>query len=391
MDQRGAKSSLAARPAPKVWWFAAAFLLLAVALIAMLRPISGAPRDGEAKALEAEVFEAKLQNGYLERRLFTGTLTASEVSDLGFQVPGEIEKVLVSTGDRVEQGAVLAKLDPEKLGLRRQEALAQLAEAEAALRRAQSTAQRVLDLRGQGFATDQERDDAIAAREGSLERVRLLRRAAERAEADAGDTELIAPFAGFVVRRYADQGAVVDAGSPVLRLSENASLEAEVAVPDHLSRQLLPGAELSLLHRGKPFTVEVTGITQDIDPATRSRVVRMELPPGSDLTPGALVRVAISDPREGRGAWVPLSALQESYRGLWSVYVVDRSEESPKVMRKDVTILSLGDDQAFVTGTLEDGDLVIRAATFRFVPGQRITPVLGANPVSLAQAEGPSL
>jgi RND family efflux transporter MFP subunit len=303
---------------------------------------------------------------------------------VGFQVPGEIEAVMVQIGDRVEKGDVLARLDAEKIDLRREEASAQLAEAEAALRRARSSAERVLELRRQGFATDQERDDAVAARDSAAEQVRFPSRASARAGADAEDAELTAPFAGSVVRRYADQGATVAAGAPVLRLSENAAQESEVAVPDGLSGRLLPGAELPLIHRGGEVMAKVTGIAQDIDPATRSRMVRLELPGGSSLTPGALVRLELTDEQEGRGAWVPLSALQECYRGLWSVYVV----EDGAAVRKDVTILSLGNDRAYVAGTLEEGDQVIKAATFRFVPGQKVTPVPGSGPVSLARAGG---
>ncbi|MCQ8185965.1 efflux RND transporter periplasmic adaptor subunit [Parvularcula maris] len=381
-DVRGARGR---RPAA-IWWFGAAGLLAVIGAFALFRPIDGAPREGEGRALEAEVFAARMQDSFEERRLFTGTLSASEVSDVGFQVPGEIEAVLVQIGDRVEKGDVLARLDPEKIDLRREEASAQLAEAEAALRRARSTAERVLDLRRQGFATDQERDDAVAARDSAAERVRLLQRASARARADAEDASLTAPFAGFVVRRYADQGATVAAGAPVLRLSENAAQEAEVAVPDTLSGRLLPGAELPLIHRGGEVMAKVTGIAQDIDPSTRSRMVRMELPQGSSLTPGALVRLELTDEQEGRGAWVPLSALQEGYRGLWSVYVV----EDGAAVRKDVTILSLSDDRAYVSGTLEDGDQVIKAATFRFVPGQKVTPVPSSGPISLANAGGAS-
>lgn len=322
-----------------------------------------------ARPLPVAVMEVLHQEAYQQRRLFAGRISAAQVADAGFQVGGEVAEVLAEVGDRVEKGAPLAKLDPVRLDLRRREAAAQFSEARAILTRSETTLQRVAELKDQDFATQQELDDATADRNAARERVRLLERSLARAEEDASDTTLTAPFAGFVVARYVDAGATVTAGQPVVRINQQASLEAEIGVPMELAATLDTDDHFDLLADDLTATGIVEGVSDDVDPATRSRIVRLKVENDPGLVPGGLVRLTLSQERQGRGVWVPMAALQEGYRGLWSVYIVD---EDNKIRRKDVEIISLADDRAFVTGTLEDGDRMVTTSPFRFVPGQTV-------------------
>jgi hypothetical protein len=74
--RNAAQASGGKRPAA-ICWFGAAGLLAVIGAFALFRPIDGAPREGEGRALEAEVFSARMQDSFEERRLFAGTLSAS--------------------------------------------------------------------------------------------------------------------------------------------------------------------------------------------------------------------------------------------------------------------------------------------------------------------------
>jgi RND family efflux transporter MFP subunit len=331
-----------------------------------------------ARPLPVAVMEIRHQETYQQRRLFAGRIAAAQVADAGFQVGGEVAEVLVETGDRVEKGAPLATLDPLRLDLRSREAEAQLSEARALLVRSEATWRRVADLADQGFATEQELDDALADRNGARARVRLLERTFARAEEDTNDTVLTAPFAGYVVGRYVDAGATVSSGQPVVRINQQAALEAEIGVPMELASTVGVGDRFDLIANDVTASGLVEGVSDDVDPATRSRLIRLRVEEDPGLIPGGLVRLALSQERQGRGVWVPMTALQEGYRGLWSVYIVDAENT---IRRKDVEIVSLADDQAFVAGTLEDGDRVVTTSPFRFVPGQTVE-IVKTEPVS---------
>ncbi|NNU16155.1 efflux RND transporter periplasmic adaptor subunit [Parvularcula sp. ZS-1/3] len=339
----------------------------------------GNAEEQEARALPVSVIEARYQDRYEERRLFAGRIAPAQVADVAFEVAGEIEEVTAKVGDRVAKGQTLATLDQRRLSLRTEEAAASLADARAQLDRAEASYKRVAELLEQGFATDQERDDALAARNGARERVRLLTRSLERAREDEGDASLRAPFDGFVVARYADAGAILTAGQPVLRLNERGTLEAEIAVPDRMADMVEVGDQFDLLTDEGDVRGSVEGVSGEIDPLTRSRLVRLIITEDPGLSPGSLVRLALTQERSARGVWVPLTALQEGYRGLWSVYVVENEDGQDLIRRKDIEILSLAEERAYVTGTLEDGDRVVETSTFRFVPGQRVR-VVGSAP-----------
>lgn len=199
----------------------------------------------------------------------SGTVEATE-ADLGFQIPGRIERVEVREGDRVSEGDEIAWLDRSELRARRRAAQAQaeaaramlaelergfrqeeIAQGRARLRAAEQREsdtkrdlQRTRQLLEGGAVSQQQLDNAqtayelaVAELESAQEALQILetgprqeRIAAQRAavsQADATvaqidatlDYALIrAPFSGFVAVRHREPGETVAAGAPVVTL-----------------------------------------------------------------------------------------------------------------------------------------------------------------------------
>ncbi|MEM7740394.1 MAG: efflux RND transporter periplasmic adaptor subunit [Pseudomonadota bacterium] len=356
-----------------VAWLAVLAIVVAITLFVGRGFVTNTTED-ESKdpALPVAVMEVRYQDTYQQQRNFSGRILAAQVADAAFEVSGEVDDVLVEVGDLVEEGAVLARLDPVRLDIRASEAAAQLAEARAVLSTANATRGRIVELLAAGFATEQELDNADAERNTARERVRALERSLERATEDLEDATLKAPFAGYVVGRYIDAGTVVQIGQPVVRINQRAELEAEIGVPTELARYIEVGDRYSLSAKDLQADGIVRGISEDVDVLTRSRKVRLAIEEDPGFIPGTLVRIGLSQERRATGVWIPTAALQEGYRGLWSTYVVVDDGDGQTIRRKDIEIISIGDSQVFVTGTLEDGDLVVTTSPFRFVPGQRV-------------------
>ncbi|MEM6539276.1 MAG: efflux RND transporter periplasmic adaptor subunit [Pseudomonadota bacterium] len=329
-----------------------------------------------------------LQDSYRASRRFPGRINAAQVSDVGFQVGGEVAEVLVEVGDRVEKGAPLARLNPERLSLRIGELQAARAEADASLRRAETTLQRTQDLYADGFATQQDLDDAVAERDGLRARVRQLTRSLENASVDLGDATLSAPYSGVIVGRYLDAGVTVTAGAPVLRLNEQGSLDALIGVPARFARRISIGEEFTVTANDLSSQAHVRGIGDEVDLATQTVPIRLEIKEDPGFVPGGLVRLELTEERRARGAWAPALALNESYRGLWSVYVVeDVIDNIGRIARKDVEIIHIGNERVFIRGTIESGDRVVAAAPFRFVPGQEVKIVEEVDMLALADRD----
>lgn len=369
-----------------VVWSVAFSLIVAVSagLGAGLLALRAQDAPTAAKPLPVEVMTAVLQDRYVATRRFPGRIEAAQVSDIGFQVGGEVTDVRVEIGDRVDAGQGLAMIDPLRLDNRRDELIAARAEASASLTRAEATIARIEGLVTDGFATQQDLDDITAERNALRARVRQLDEALSTASKDLEDAVLSAPFAGVIVQRYVDAGVTVNPGQPVLRINASGKLEAEIGVPASFARRLQIGDDHTLISGDLQTEGMITGIGDSIDTATRTVTIRFDISDDPGFVPGSLVRLSLEEERFARGMWVPATALNESYRGLWSVYVVVENGDDNIIERKDVEIIHIGDSLVYVTGTPEDGDKIVTAAPFRFVPGQKVTIIESADNPAIA-------
>jgi HlyD family secretion protein len=229
--------------------------------------------------------------GSVEEVSASGTVEATEI-DLGFQVPGRLERIMVREGDRVEAGQRLAWLDGRELEARLSAARAQLAAARARLAEleegfrpeevAQARAnlaaagQRLEDARRrlersrrlfEGGAISREALDseetALAVLEAQyrtakeqldlLERgprfqtieaqravVRQAEAAVAQAEAALEGAVIAAPISGVVAVQHRRPGEVVGAGVPVLTLLDPDDRWVRIYVPgDRVGRVVL--------------------------------------------------------------------------------------------------------------------------------------------------------
>ncbi len=374
------KASLGALGRGLVWLFSLGIILfIGVALTYGLAALRAANAQEGKVPPPVEVVTVLSQDSYRAIRRFPGRIDAAQVSDLSFQVGGEITQVLAKVGDKVAEGDPLARLDETRLKNRIGELKASRTEADAALTRAQASLERIRALREEGFSTDQDLDNITAERDGFRARIRQLNRSLANAEEDLADSTLTAPYGGVVVNRYLDAGATVAAGQSILRLNETGILEALIGVPPLFARRISTGDVFSLSSDGLTTDGVVTGIGDAVERATQTVSIRLEITEDPGFIPGSLVRLTLNEERRETGFWVPAQSLTEGFRGLWSVYVITQDENNTNVVaRKDVEILHVGNERLFVRGTLEDGDRVVTAAPSRFVPGQQVTPIEAA-------------
>lgn len=351
------------------------------------------------KPLPVSVVKVHEQDSFVATHKYAGRIAAGQVSDLGFQLSGEVVELLVNEGSQVKAGAALARLDTQRAEENLNQLRAQRNEAESTLQQAESSLRRVQDLIGKGFANQQDLDDRRAQRDGLRARIVAIDSNIRVAERDLEDSTLFAPFAGQILQRFVDQGSVVQAGQPVLRLNQSGALEARIGVPVNARKRVSEGEKFRLTAGGLEAEGTVTALVSDVNTGTRTltAILRIENDPG--FVPSDLVRLELDEVQRQTGIWVPAHALNEGLRGLWSVYVavpVDDSnggqaKEAPadsvhELVRKDVEVLAVQSRQIYVRGTLEDGDLVVADSTMRFVPGQRVEVV---NRSTLSDAQVP--
>ncbi len=344
---------------------------VALATLAALLTACGAKQ--EAPPDIRPVRSTVVNTGQLSDQVtYTGEIRSRYESDLGFRIGGKIVSRPVDVGAQVVAGTLLAQLDSNDQRLAVEAAQSAVVAARAELERAKSDEARYRDLLERGLAT---RSTYLAQQTATKTAQSKL----DQAEADLSlrrqqlaYTTLRADKAGVITRVYADAGAVVAAGQPVVTLAQPAELEAvfDVAEAQVDAVRNATMVEVALLSaRDKPFAGRVREVSPSADPATRTYRVKTTLlnpPPGLRLGMNTIVTLRSS--QVANGMIIPATALFEKDRkpAVWIVKADQTVELRPIAVARYET------DAVVVASGLKSGDRVVTAGTHKLLAGQKV-------------------
>jgi RND family efflux transporter MFP subunit len=302
----------------------------------------------------------------------TGEIRARYESDLGFRIDGKIIERPVDIGSTVNNGDVLARLDPQPRQQDLQSAKADAASAKATLTKNQATETRQTTLLRDGFATRANYDDALANLRTAQSQVESTTAKLRQAEDNLGYTQLRADADGVITTVSANIGQVVRAGEAVVRLAQPGEREAVFDVSDAILNTAPKNSPVTVVLASNPG-VSVVGrvryVSPQADATTRTYQVRISLP---DAPPamrlGATVTGSVSLDTAGV-VDLPGSALFEA-DGKPAVWVVD--PKSGTVAVKPISIARYTGDKIVLNGGLEKGDVVVTAGVQKLIPGQKV-------------------
>lgn len=398
--------------------------------------------ESEAAPVPVRVYAVVHSDELQMTRTYTGVVKSSETSRLGFELGGEVESIQSDEGHVMKTGQVIAVLDQRRQIARRDEIAAQLASARAlldelvegprdeAIRAAEAVARR-LDIQRQlagnrlnrreglvddGALSKEELDEtrfqveAIQAQldeanafleeltNGTRDETRLaqegvvaqLEASLDQAEIEIDQSKLVAPFDGVVVERTLDTGTIVAAGQAVVEL-ESLDREVWIGCPPEIIDDLNRAKSYPITIGEQSFQASIRSIIPRVNRATRTQTVIFQLADAEEPIPtGLIASLSIEQTIETKGFWVPVTALSPGTHGLWAAYVLNEADGRVDVNRRDVELIHLDGERAFVRGTLDDGDEVILEGVHRLSPEQLVTPSRVDNPWSTAEAGPPS-
>ena len=214
-----------------------------------------------------------------------GTVEPRYTTNIGFRVLGRLISRPVNVGDLVEEGEILAAIDPTTLELAVQSARAELSRNKARLANASATEERKRTLIASDSTTKASLDDAEYARAGAQASVARAQANLTKALEQLGYARLKAEFAGVVTAVSADVGQVVSPGQTVVTVARPDVREAVVDVGSDFPVALQPGSFTVSLQLLPAVKVEgrIREIAPQADDATRMRRIRIALidPPPS--------------------------------------------------------------------------------------------------------------
>lgn len=300
--------------------------------------VSGIPVETVASSEGEDFYEA------------SGTVRSATTSVLSAKVVGSVKRLLAREGDHVRAGQLLIEIDDRDMAAQLGMANASVREANDALAAAQAglvgaeanrkfadaTYERFKALLEKNAVSRQEFDEVEAKRAGAVAEadraarmVESIRAKTDQARAGAAGaqagysyTRIVAPFDGIVSARFIDAGSMAAPGMPLMSIEQTNLYRLETTVDESQVGRVKKNdrARVHIDALGRDIDGVVSEVVPSSDAMSRSYVVRIDLPRGTDVRSG-LFGTAYLPAGKRTAITVPQNALVRQGQ-LTGVYVV---------------------------------------------------------------------
>ncbi|GGY60262.1 efflux RND transporter periplasmic adaptor subunit [Marinobacter zhanjiangensis] len=278
------------------------------------------------------------------------------------EVPGVIQEIAFESGDTVEQGDVLIRLDSriDEAALRTRRAEAQLAAQEF---------KRIEDLLPRRAVSQSQFDEAKANYDAARARV-------NEAEAQLSKKVIRAPFDGNLGLRLVDQGEYIATGTPIVEINMLDPVYLDYTLSERELPRVDRGYEVVATVAavpGETFTGEVSAINTSVNPETRTVRIRATLPnPDGKLRPGMFGTVMTRHPDQETVLTLPRTAVSYNTYGDYVFLIEENDSGQLTVTRRSVKTGEVRGNQVAITSGVEEGDRVVAKGLLRLRAGQPI-------------------
>ena len=299
---------------------------------------------------------------------FDGVVVGRTEAVLASRLAVPVVEVLAMPGQMVRAGAVLVRLEQGESSSAADSARAAVAAARSELERARQNRARFERLAARGAAAPVEleraRQDEAAAAAGLASAEAL----SSHAQTDRAQSILVSPFDAVVVDKMVSAGDLAAPGRPLMRLASAHGRRVEAAPGEEEASRLSAGDEVELELGGKRLHGRVAEIVGAVDPATRRRLVRVDLPPGVEPAIGTFARLILPGPSQPR-LLVPAKAIV-ARGGLELAWAVgDNGDVSLRYVR---TGPAAGEGLVEIRSGLAAGDRVVIEPPADLEAGMRV-------------------
>jgi multidrug efflux pump subunit AcrA (membrane-fusion protein) len=388
-----------------------ALALIALSLAACGKDSAHPPKAAEPPVVQDVTVGAATASDLDDLAEVTGTVRSRTVTTLSSKIVGRIVALHVREGSVVEAGQLLIELDDQDIAAQTRRAEAGLREAEAAMAEvdrgiaaaaagqaaaeaqrdlAVSTLARYQRLLDRKSVAPQEYDQVAAQQKAAaaavdraiaegqaiqskraqvLARIETARTEIAGTQVMRGYAKIAAPFAGIVTTKHTEVGGLAAPGAPLLTLEDDRRYWLEAVVPDSQIAGLKRGQSLQVAVEGAGFSgaAPVSEIVPTADQATRTTLVRLDLPASPQLRSGLFGRAWIP---AGRRQAIQVARQAVVERGqLQGVYVVGQDGIARFRLIRTGAMHSGGIE---VLSGLTSGEQVITSGVERVTDGARI-------------------
>ncbi len=323
-----------------------------------------------------KIYTVESSEGAAVRR-FPGVVDASQRADLAFRVAGQLQKIMVREGDMVDQGQILASLDPTDFQIVLEDRQATFDNAKSNFARGKE-----LIVDGNISRTDYDRMEA---------KFRTSRAALSQANQDLEYTKLHAPFAGRVATRMVENFEEVLGKQTVFRLQNVDMLDISIDMPESLVRGFRGGdrqgrgteesrqqvfAKALFEGRKDEFFLSIKEVATKADSKTQTFKITFTMPAPTQFVvlPGMTTTVVVDFSKiidQQVVTWVPVRAVQADSGLAPRVWVLDA--DSMTVSSREVEIGRMAGSRIEILTGLNAGDEIVAVGAPYMAEGIKVT------------------
>ncbi len=327
-----------------------------MAVASLLLTACGSNPDAKVGSTACDVLVVRADTADVSgSSVYSGTIEASESLPLSFSLPGTVSQVLVSEGQAVHRGQLLAVMDPTSYKNTNDM-------MQAALQRAEDAHRRIAPMHDNGTIPEikfTEVQTALAQAQAS----------AAIAKKNLDDCRLVATCDGFVGRRSIDPGMTAVPGLSTITIVRLGRVHARVPVPENDIAGITRGRRAQVTIGALGRTVE--GMVEDVgvvaDPLAHTYAITIAIDnPRHELRPGMVCSATVETAARHRGITVPARAVIVDDAGESVVYVVDAGAD--RARRVVVRTGRLVNDRVEIVEGLTGGELVVVAGQHKLIP-----------------------
>ena len=253
---------------------------------------------------------------------------------------GEVLELLVETGDKVEQGALMVSIDPRTVRNRLDQSNAELKAAVSRREIAQTQKARVESLVAAGTLTQSDLEQSVLDLANAEAQVVTSRVSVENARIAVDDTDIRAPISGTIIFKPVERGQVITSptqdfsgGTMLMQMADLSAVQIRSLVDETDIGKIRPGMAASVLvaaYPNQPFPGEVVKIEPQAvveQNVTMFAVLISIQNPEGLLMPGMNAEVEVSIVRSENVMTIPVMALRTNRDLASTATVLGRSED----------------------------------------------------------------
>jgi RND family efflux transporter MFP subunit len=365
------------------------YFLIAVSLM-MTGCHNNKPIEQPAQAVQVQSVDGRHEASPGEVRFSAVVAPDSQVT-MSFRINGYVTSLMkvrgvdgrmreLAEGDHVGQGSVLVRIRPSEYQDKVRQASSQAEAAQAAAEKARLDFDRATRLYESKSLTKPEFDAAKAQYDSTQAQLNAAHAQTSEARIALGDTSLIAPFNGEIIKKSTELGAFVGPGVPAFTVANTDIVKIVVGVPDTVVRSVKLNQPVAISVDAFPdrtFSAHISRIASAADPVTRNFDVELEIPNHEHLLKAGMIgslQLARpeTEPEQQASLTVPISAIVQSPDGKYGVFLVSKSGGGDVARLRTVEIGDVSGSDITVHNGLKTGDRVITTGANLIKDGQRV-------------------